>query len=97
MNKRVVMTIGINDLIERKVLSQKDLFLNLGKFINNDWGILCDEDKEFQDELVKNPNSKKYERFMGVYLINEIKIWIIREYDYSIDSLIFTILLPDEY
>ena len=53
--------------------------------------------KEFQNELLKNPNAKYKDRFMGVYIINEIKIWIMSEYDYSIKSLLITILLPEEY
>ena len=34
---------------------------------------------------------------MGVYMINGHKIWIMSEYDYSIKSLLITILLPEEY
>ncbi len=67
------------------------------KFHSDDWGILCNEDKEFQNELLKNTNSKYEYRFMGVYMINEHKIWIMSEYDYSIKSLLITILLPEEY
>ena len=34
---------------------------------------------------------------MGVYMIHNIKIWFFREYDYSIDTFLTTILLPEEY
>lgn len=35
---------------------------------------------------------------MGVYkLMKNIKIWIISEYDYTIDTLIITVLFPNEY
>lgn len=97
MKFKLVVTKGIDDLVERKVISDYELMSHLIKFINNDWGVLSDEDKELQDELLKNPNSKYNERFMGGYMINENKIWYFREYDYSIDSLLITILLPEEY
>ena len=97
MKFMLIMTIGVKELIDRKVLTEDDLILSLNKFICNDWGILCDEDKELQDELLKNPKSKYNERFMGVYKIKDNEIWYIREYDCSVDSLLITILLPEEY
>lgn len=97
MNLRVVMTNGVNYLIEEGEIQDTDLMSILLKFTSNDWGILCNEDKEVQNELLKNPNSKYYDRFMGVYMINENKVWIISEYDYSIKSLLITVLLPEEY
>ena len=72
------------------------LYVVLGS-TKNDWGILSNEDKEFQKELLKIPNSRYTERLMGVYVSNKTKIWIISEYDYSIKSLLITILLPEEY
>ena len=97
MKLRVVMTNGINYLIESGEFKDKDLMSSLLKFHSDDWGILCNEDKEFQNELLKNPNSKYEDIFMGVYMINKHKIWIMSEYDYSIKSLLITILLPEEY
>ena len=94
MKLRVVMTNGINYLIESGEFKDKDLMSALLKFHSDDWGILC---KEFQNELLKNPNSKYEDIFMGVYMINKHKIWIMSEYDYSIKSLLITILLPEEY
>ena len=78
-------------------LKDIDLVNILNQFVRNDWGVLNDEDKQFQNELLKNPKSVYEERFMGVYLINKFKIWIFREYNYLKDSLIITILLPEEY
>jgi len=97
MSLRVVMTNGVNYLIEKGEIKDKDLLSALIKFNSNDWGILSNEDKEFQNELLKNPSSKYEDRFMGVYIINEHKIWIMSGYDYSIKSLLITILLPSEY
>lgn len=77
MNLRVVMTNGVNNLIESGEFNDKDLMSALLKFHSDDWGILCNEDKEFQNELLKNTNSKYEYRFMGVYMINEHKKWIV--------------------
>lgn len=97
MNFKMFMTSGVDSLVKEGVLKDKDILIALCKFTSNDWGILCDEDKELQNELLKNPKSKYIDRFMGVYMINEIKIWIMSEYDYSIKNLIYTVLLPEEY
>ena len=97
MGFQMFMTSGVDSLVKEGVIKDKDILIAVSKFTSNDWGGLCDEDKEFQIELLKNPNSKYEDRFMGVYMINEIKIWIMSEYDYSIKSLIYTILLPEEY
>ena len=70
MNLRVVMTNGVNNLIESGEFNDKDLMSALLKFHSDDWGILCNED---QNELLKNTNSKYEYRFMGVYMINEHK------------------------
>lgn len=97
MKSKIVMTKGVNSLIENGIFSDKDLLSALIQFTSNDWGILSDEDKKLQDELLLIPNSEYNERFMGVYMIHNIKIWFFREYDYSIDTFLTTILLPEEY
>lgn len=97
MKIKTVMTKGINSLLNKEAFTDLDLTLTLTKFLSNDWGILSNEDKEFQTNLLRNPKSIYEDRFMGVYIINEIKIWIIREYDFSIKGLLITILLPEEY
>ena len=51
MKLRVVMTNGVNYLIESGEFKDKDLMSALLKFHSDDWGILCNEDKEFQNEL----------------------------------------------
>lgn len=97
MNFILFMTSGVDSLIKAGTIKNSDLTLNLTKFISNDWGVLCDEDKEFQNELLKNPKEKYQDRFMGVYIINQNKIWIMSDYDYSIKKIVITVLLPEEY
>ncbi len=97
MKAKIIMTKGVNSLIENGTFSDKDLLSALIQFTSNDWGILSDEDKKLQDELLLIPNSEYDERFMGVYMIHNVKIWFFREYDHSIDTFLITILLPEEY
>lgn len=97
MKAKIVITKGVNSLIESGLFSDKDLLSTLILFTSNHWGILSDEDKKLQDKLLLIPNSEYTERFMGVYMIHNIKIWIISEYDFSIKGLLITILLPEEY
>ena len=97
MKAKIVMTNGVNSLLERGTFSDKDLFSVLVQFTANDWGILCTEDKQSQDELLLIPNSEYTDRFMGVYMIHNIKIWIFKEYDCYTDTFLITILLPEEY
>ena len=49
------------------------------------------------DELLKLENAKKTERFMGVYTYFDTKFWIMSDYDCTIDTLVITVLLPEEY
>lgn len=97
MKTKILITTGVNSLLERRIFTDEDLFSALIQFTTNDWGILCDEDKGLQNELLLIPNSEYTERFIGVYMIHNIKIWFFREYYYSIDTFLTTTLLPDEY
>ena len=61
----------------------------LAKHVQNDWGEVCAEDKQLNDEAVINGD-----RILSAYrtLKNE-RIWIITEADRSLT----TILLPHQY
>lgn len=78
MKTKIVMTNGINSLLESGSFSDKDLFSALVQFTANGWGILCAEDKKLQNELLLIPNSEYSERFIGVYTIQNFEIWIFR-------------------
>jgi len=78
----IVATIGVNTLMKNMI------FELLERYKNSDFGDLCKEDKEANDEALE----KGY-RLMGSYTIPEQKIWIITEADRSVT----TVLLPEEY
>lgn len=67
------------------------LLVSLRKYISCDWGDVCTEDWESNDEAVRNG-----ERILAAYKHGEHpewRIWIITEWDRSVT----TILFPDEY
>ncbi|MDU5491421.1 MAG: hypothetical protein E6094_00440 [Clostridium perfringens] len=98
MKKTILLTHGISTVLQNNEIYEFDLQLQLFKFLENNWGDLCQEDTELQNSLIKEVDAKLHYRFMGVYkLMKNIEIWIISEYDYTIDTLIITVLFPHEY
>lgn len=98
MKKTILLTHGVSNALQSKEIYEFDLQLQLFKFLDNNWGDLCQEDTELQNSLIKEVDSKLHNRFMGVYkLMKNIEIWIMSEYDYTMDTLIITVLFPHEY
>ena len=64
---------------------------SLKRHINCDWGDLCDEDKESNEQALKDGG-----RLFSAYIFDkqtDEKIWIITEWDRSVT----TILFPEDY
>ncbi|WP_283689703.1 hypothetical protein [Clostridium perfringens] len=98
MKKTILLTHEISNSLQNKKIYEFDLQLQLFKFLENNWGDLCQEDTELQNSLIKEVDAKLHNRFMGVYkLMKNIEIWIMSEYDYTIDTLIITVLFLHEY
>lgn len=87
---RVVMTQGVDELIEKDKVKFDECANCLVRHCNCDWGNLCEEDKMLNDSAVVDGG-----RILSAYEIgeNKVKIWIITEADRSYT----TILLPEEY
>lgn len=85
---RIVYTKGIGELI--KQVGIEELRKCVVMHSQCDWGELCEEDKQANDDAVKNGD-----RILSAYKVgkDKIKIWIITEFDRSYT----TILLPEEY
>lgn len=64
------------------------MFSCLMRHITGDWGDLCDEDKELNNEALRHGG-----RLHSSYDVDNKKMWIITEADQSIT----TILLPEDY
>ncbi|WP_415348603.1 hypothetical protein, partial [Clostridium perfringens] len=91
MKKTILLTHGVNTTLQNKEIYEFDLQLQLFKFLDNNWGDLYQEDTELQNSLIKEVDAKLHHRFMGVYkLMKNIEVWIMSEYDYTIDTLLIT-------
>ncbi len=87
---QLVVTHGIDDRMNDDSTFRRFIFSALDWYMDADWGDTCKEDKEQNDEALKNG-----ERILAVYIFPKTgdKIWIITEADRSVT----TILFPDEY
>jgi hypothetical protein len=84
---RVVATLGVHDLMERRELNPAPL---LQRHLTGDWGDLSDNDRRQNDAALKSGQ----DRLFSSYQINDtLKIWIITEWDRGVTTL----LLPSEY
>lgn len=92
MNKflgKLVMTRGINDCIADDKTFTKEVLKALLRYKNHDWGNMCEEDKQMNDNAIKNSN----DRVFAAYKTSKGKIYIITECDRHHT----TILFPHEY
>ena len=87
---RVVITRGLNNLIENSENLRNELNGALSRYFNCDWGDTCEDDKVLNDAAVKNNNDRIVAKYV---LSNDIKIFIITEADRSYT----TIILTEEY
>ena len=85
----LVATMGINNRIAESKSFAEHVIEAMSKFTNKDWGNLCDEDKEANDQAIINKD-----RVLASYGEGDNKIWIIK--DAGKGSPV-TILFPDEY
>ncbi|HAT4309317.1 TPA: hypothetical protein I9080_003171 [Clostridium perfringens] len=102
MKAITTMSIGIKNLIKNNYLSKKEIDIILSRFCKNDWGELNSDDTEEQNRMliegfyIKNRNPKLDEIFTGVYIINNIFIWIKSKFDTEKDILSIIVKLPYE-
>jgi hypothetical protein len=83
---QIVSTPGALELLEK---NNENASTYLQRHQQGDWGELCDEDREMNDQALIDGS-----RILSAYEVgSEEKIWIITEWDRSAT----TILLPSEY
>lgn len=81
---RLVMTQGIAmDCSENEEFS-KEIFTCLERYCNCDWGEMCEEDIEANNEALING-----ERLLGAYETSMGGIYIITEHDHSCTTLLY--------
>ena len=85
----IVNTIGVHNYANENVDNYNYVMRCFERYINCDWGEMCDEDKELNNEALTTQD-----RIMASYEKEGMpKIWIITEWDRSAT----TILFPSEY
>jgi hypothetical protein len=81
---QIVATPGALELLESKAPNEF-----IARHVSGDWGDLCDEDRQANNEALKDGS-----RIFSSYDLNDgQKIWVITEADRSSTTL----LLPSEY
>lgn len=86
----VVATTGMDQKANEDPEFKEFISASLRRYINRDWGDTCEEDREWNDEALRNG-----ERVLAVYIYPKTKqqIWIITEWNRSVT----TVLFPEEY
>lgn len=94
-----VATRGIIDKIENGNLSFDEVYESAIKFLNGDWGGLCEEDCKIQLADIEEYGYMRTPAIMGVYYskIENLKYWIISNINETWDGRNVTVLLPEEY
>lgn len=94
---RIVVTIGVDELMRKDAGFGKFVKVSLGRFLHGDWGDLCQEDRDSNEKSLMSGD-----RLFASYVKHgtdvdeppvKYKIWIITEADRSAT----TILFPEEY
>ena len=89
------------DLLQTQKISRKaeelekfkaEVIIAIGRFFNNDWGDVCEEDKESNVEAIRY-----YEMVVACYETSEGEIWITAESEkgQSYDKVV--VCFADEY
>lgn len=81
---QTVMTIGIAQEMNANVGFGKEVRQAFDRYIKCDWGELCQEDREMNDEAIENG-----ERIFAKYETSVDPIYIITEYDRSYTTVLF--------
>lgn len=86
----MVFTQGVNNRVAEDTNFARFVTRSMKRHANSDWGDLCNEDKELNDQALNEYNL----RILSAYEADNLpKIWIITEWDRSVT----TVLFPDEY
>ena len=86
---QLLVTAGIRSEIDESSDFERFVRKSFSRHATGDWGEMCEEDKAYNDYSLDNDG-----RLFSSYTYNEdIKIWIITEWDRSAT----TILFPSEY
>jgi hypothetical protein len=83
---RTVQTAGINNKCQNDPMFAINIQNAFRRYLNKDWGDLCDDDKKMNDEALETGD-----QILASYNIPQSaeKIYIITEYDRSVTTVLF--------
>ena len=88
---QTVMTRGVAIKTSASWIFKKFVGDSLHKFMRKDFGDISEEDKQTNEDALKNGGT-----VMGAYFQGNVRIWIMRDQDGN-GSFVTTVLFPDEY
>ena len=89
---KIVATAGVLQRAEEDKEFTKFVVKSMARYVNGDWGEMCEDDKKMNDDAVANGD----DRIVANYEYDgdeDGRIYIITEWDRSVT----TILFPSEY
>lgn len=90
----VVTTYTINDLMMADKPFKEEVFACLEKFVNKDWGILSEEDKQVNEDTLQYPDDLY---LLGAYQTSAGEIYIITNRAISVpEENVTTVCFTDE-
>lgn len=86
----VVITRTINDSIEKDKSFGNEIFKAWRRYLANDWGDMCEDDKRINDKALQLEEELNVgERVLAAYNTTKGKIYIITEWDRSATTILF--------
>lgn len=86
---QLVQTAGIANEIANDSKFSMQVAASLNRYVQGDWGDLCEEDKELNNNAVKSND----DRILAAYNLNTTegakKVYIITEWDRSVTTILF--------
>lgn len=89
---RLVAMRGVASLMQEKPGFNRFAKQSLERYLNADWGEMCESDKQQNEDALKNHDNRIFASYENA-AHPRWKLWIITEYDYSATTLLF----PSEY
>ena len=91
---QLVSTCGVAARMRMDERFARDVEACVVRHTTGDWGDLCDDDKELNDQALEAEKTGGYtDRIFSAYNLADSKIYIITEWDRSVT----TVLFPEEY
>ena len=82
---RIFITRAMNERMLNDESFRDEVLKAFSRYLKMDWGEMCEEDKQMNDEAIKNGN----DRILSAYETSEGKIYIITEHDRSATTILF--------